>query len=71
MAKRPRGSGAIRKRGRALYLRYRAGGPLIEEVVPRREGETMKEYRERALVELDRKMSQSWRMCTWIRWDRL
>ena len=55
MVKRPRGSGTIRKRGRALYLRYRTAGRLIEEVVPRRGGENMKEYRERAEEQLARK----------------
>ncbi len=55
MAKRVRGSGTIRKRGRALYLRYRTGGRLIEEVLPRREREPMTKYRERASLELERK----------------
>ena len=56
MAKRQRGSGTIRKRGKALYLRYRPPGQArqIEEVFPRREGETMKECRARAEAELER-----------------
>jgi integrase len=55
MSKRARGSGTVRKRGQALYFRYRTGGRLIEEVFPRREREKMKEYWARAYLELDRK----------------
>ena len=52
--RRPSGSGSIRKRGRALYLRYRP--PMqqrqVEQPFPRHEGESMKDYRIRAEAEL-------------------
>ena len=55
MAKtRSRGSGSIRKRGRALYLRYHANGRLVEEVFPRLDDETMSSYRARAQAALER-----------------
>ena len=49
-----RGSGSVRKRSKAMYIRYRPRGQSrqIEEVVPRLEGETMAAYRKRAEAEL-------------------
>ena len=57
MAKRrQRGSGSVRRRGQRLYLRYRP--PMqdrqVEQPFPRRNGESMKDYRARADAELAR-----------------
>ena len=48
--RRARGNGSIRKRGRALYLRYRPPGQArqVEESFPRQNGESMPAYRQRA-----------------------
>ncbi|MFP6647394.1 MAG: hypothetical protein VCF24_28115, partial [Candidatus Latescibacterota bacterium] len=45
-------TGSIRRRDRALYLRYRPPGQSrqIEESFPRIEGESMPDYRKRAQV---------------------
>ncbi len=53
--RRSRGSGSIRRRDRALYLRYRPPGQQrqVEEHFPRLvEGESMRAYRARAEAEL-------------------
>ena len=52
--RRQRGSGSIRKRGRALYLRYRPPGQQrqTEQHFPRLPDEGMKDYRARAEEEL-------------------
>lgn len=54
--RRPRGSGSVRRRGRALYLRYRPPGSRrqVEQHFPRLPKEGMKVYRERAEEELKR-----------------
>ena len=55
MGKRKYGSGSIRKRGRSLYLRYRAGGQdrrQVEQALPRQDRESMTAYRRRAEGEL-------------------
>ena len=48
--RRARGNGSIRKRGRALYLRYRPPGQArqVEESFPRHDSESMPAYRQRA-----------------------
>ena len=52
--RRQRGSGSIRKLGKALYLRYRPPGHArqVETAFPRLAGETMPDYRKRAEAEL-------------------
>jgi integrase len=54
--RRSRGSGSIRRRDRALYLRYRPPGQQrqVEEHFSRLEGESMKTYRARAEAELEK-----------------
>ena len=54
--RRPRGSGSIRKKDRALYLRYRPPGAKrqVEQHFPRLPNEGMKDYRERAEAELSK-----------------
>jgi integrase len=56
MAKRQRGTGSIRKRGRALYLRYRPPGQSrqVEESFARIDGESMREYRKRAEAAMEK-----------------
>jgi hypothetical protein len=53
-SRRQRGSGSIRKLGKALYLRYRPPGQArqVETAFPRLAGETMPAYRKRAEAEL-------------------
>ena len=48
--RRSRGSGSIRKRGQALYLRFRPPGQSsqVEQSFPRSEAESMPDYRARA-----------------------
>jgi integrase len=55
-ARRPRGSGSIRRRDRALYLRYRPPGAKrqVEQHFPRLPNEGMKDYRDRAEAELSK-----------------